>query len=80
MPRIPFIEVIFVVFLMAFLINYYLIRESEISPYIEDENDNFVTKITGLTSFAGIILLIYAFERCRDIPTALYSFAYAWVF
>ena len=31
------LEIIFIVFLISFLINYYLIRSAKILPYIEDD-------------------------------------------
>lgn len=47
MPQNTNIEIIFIAFLVAFLINYYLTRIGNVLPYIENENDNFVAKLAG---------------------------------
>lgn len=40
-PQITTIEITFVVFLVTFLLNYSLIRNSNLLPYIEDESLNY---------------------------------------
>ncbi|KAL4477045.1 hypothetical protein ABPG72_015358 [Tetrahymena utriculariae] len=79
MPQLPTIEVMFVAFLVAFLFNYYLIRDGEILPYIETESENFVAKISGISGFASIILFIFSFQKC-ELQTSLFWFGTSWIF
>lgn len=77
-PKLPTIEVLFVAFLIAFLFNYYLIRDGHILPYIETEDENYQAKVAGVAGFASIILFIYSYQHC-EITTSLFTFAFAWV-
>lgn len=61
MPKLPIIEIMFVAYLVGFLFNYYLIRDGDLLPFIEDEAKNFVAKIAGLSAFFSTILFIYSF-------------------
>lgn len=59
--KLPVIEVLFIIYLVSFLFNYFLIRDGEVLPYIDVESDNFTAKISGLSSFASMILFVYSF-------------------
>lgn len=47
MPENTIIEIAFISFLTAFLINYYLVRVGNILPYIDNEDKNFTAKLAG---------------------------------
>jgi hypothetical protein len=57
---IPAIQVIFLACLISFLMNYYIIREAVILPYIEHEEDAFYSKCAGGGFLLSIVSLYYS--------------------
>jgi len=62
MPNLPNLEILFVVYLIAFLLNYYLVRAGKILPYLENDEENFTAKITGFFGLFAIIFYFYAMQ------------------
>lgn len=59
--NLPAIEILFITMLISFLLNYYLIRDGEVLPYIENESENFRAKVSGVSGLASAVLFIYSF-------------------
>lgn len=79
MPNLSSIEVMFPSFLVAFMMNYYLIRAGPVPPFIDREEDNFLAKLTAFTVLASIVLLLYSFQHA-DKSLCVLIFLLAWVF
>lgn len=61
MPENTIIEIAFISFLTAFLINYYLVRVGNILPYIDNEDKNFTAKLAGFSALFSMVFLLYSF-------------------
>eukprot|EP01017_Pseudomicrothorax_dubius_P038512 TRINITY_DN5783_c0_g1_i4.p1 TRINITY_DN5783_c0_g1~~TRINITY_DN5783_c0_g1_i4.p1 ORF type:complete len:385 (-),score=96.33 TRINITY_DN5783_c0_g1_i4:673-1827(-) len=57
---VPPLQVIFLAFLITFLLNYFVLRESDILPYLESEEDSFQSKLCGGSFLFAIICFYYA--------------------
>jgi len=78
MPQLSNMEVLYVAIVVAFFVNYYLIRSGHILPYLENEDDNFLAKLTGFSGFASVVFLIYSFQHL-DIGSAIFFFFFSWI-
>lgn len=78
MPDNTIIEIAFVAFLVAFLINYYIIRTGNILPYIDNEDKNFSAKLIAFNALLSIVLLLFSFENAEK-DSCIFVFLFSWV-
>lgn len=69
LSELPSIEVIFVVFLITFVLNYYLINGALLKPFLEKEDDSWLIKVNAGYA-VGIIACFYYSLNFLSIKTA----------
>lgn len=72
--EVPPIQVLFLSFLVTFLLNYYIIRETQILPYIEHDEDAFYSKVTGAAALLSMVTLYYAQTFMSERAVLLFWF------
>ena len=58
--RLPTIEIIFAVFIISLMLNYFLLNGALYKPFIDDEENSFKAKLCGVFGVVGIIIFYYA--------------------
>ena len=80
MNHIPPIQLIFVVWLVIFLMNYYSMRDASITPFIPEITGKSMTaKLAGVFGFAAIVCINYSLQYIA-IESALAIFFCAGIF
>jgi len=60
--EIPGLQLLFIIVLVSFTLNYYLIREGHINPYLETEEAHSRAKVIGFLAIISIGTFFYAFQ------------------
>ena len=59
---IPGLQLLFIIVLVSFILNYYLIREGHINPYLETEEAHSKAKLIGFLAIISIGTFFYAIQ------------------
>lgn len=59
---IPGLQLLFIIVLVSFVLNYYLIREGHINPYLETEEAHSKAKLIGFLAIISIGTFFYAIQ------------------
>jgi len=73
LSELPAIEVLFVAFLTTFIFNYYLINGALYKPFIENEQNSHLIKLSGGFAVAAIASFFYGLKFI-NLPSALTIF------
>ena len=77
-PEIPGLQLLFIVVLVSFLLNYNLVREGHIPPFLEVDEDHYKAKWTGILSVVSIGSYFYAIQTsAKDFVMLI--FLLSWV-
>lgn len=60
--EIPGLQLLFIIVLVSFTLNYYLIREGHINPYLETEEAHSKAKVIGFLAIISIGSFFYAYQ------------------
>lgn len=60
--EIPGLQLLFIIVLVSFTLNYYLIREGHINPYLETEEAHSKAKLIGFLAIISIGSFFYAYQ------------------
>ena len=60
--EIPGLQLLFIIVLVSFVLNYYLIREGHINPYLETEEAHSKAKLIGFLAIISIGTFFYAIQ------------------
>ena len=60
--EIPGLQLLFIIVLVSFTLNYYLIREGHINPYLETEEAHSKAKLIGFLTIISIGSFFYAYQ------------------
>lgn len=62
LPHLPSLEVIFVLFLVSFVLNYYLLNGALYKPFLDNEDNSFSIKLVGGYITAAIAIFYYSHQ------------------
>lgn len=77
-PNIPGLQLLFIIVLVSFVLNYYLIREGHINPYLETEESHSRAKLIGFLAVISIGTFFYAIQTSAKSFVLFFLFT-SWI-